>query len=74
MMRYSCPSCGETIFNTNVYGWTVVSQASIRKCYSGKLPLARFPGKRFFYEERVIDVRDSLPKYLKGVDGPLHEG
>lgn len=74
MRRYSCKSCGVTLFNTNAYDWIVVSQALIRKCYSNELPIDFSSDKHYFYEERVVDVSDSLPKFLKGGDGPLHEG
>ncbi len=73
MKRYVCQSCGATIFNTNAYDWVVVSQSLIRKCYGDQLPAELASDKHFFYEERVIDVRDSLPKFLKGVDGRLYE-
>ena len=29
--------------------------------------------KHFFYEQRVVNVNDDLPKYLRGTDGPLYE-
>ena len=73
MSRYHCKHCGELMFNTNVYGWRLVSQALLRKCNNHQLPEALKPDKHFFYEERVVDIKDSLPKFLQGVDGPLYE-
>ncbi len=73
MKRYSCKSCGALLFNTNVYGWRLVSQALVRKCHAGELPVGLESDKHFYYEERVVDITDPLPKYLQGVDGPLYE-
>ena len=72
MKRYTCRECGATLCNTNAYDWAVVSQALIRKCNGDLLPGELASDKHFFYEERVVDIRDALPKYLKGVDGPLY--
>ncbi len=73
MSRYHCKHCGEMMFNTNVYGWRLVSQALLRKCHDNQLPAALKPDKHFYYEERVVDIKDPLPKFLQGVDGPLYE-
>ena len=73
MVRYSCKSCGELMFNTNKYKWRLVSQTLIRKCNSNLLPIELASDKHFYYAERVIDIKDELPKYLQGVDGPLHK-
>ena len=73
MMRYSCMNCGELLFNTNKYEWRLVSQTLVRKCNSNSLPEALQSDKQFYYEERVVDIADQLPKYLQGIDGPLYE-
>lgn len=45
----------------------------IRKCNAQHMPEELEPAMRFFSGERVIDIMDSLPKYLQGTAGPLHE-
>ena len=74
MTRYSCRICGELLFNTNKYKWRMVTQILVRKCNSNSLPEELESDKHFYYEERVIDINDQLPKYLQGIYGPLYEG
>jgi hypothetical protein len=73
MARYNCSHCGELLFNTNKYQWRLVSQTLIRKCNANVLPGELASDKHFYYQERVVDINDQLPKYLQGVDGPLYE-
>ena len=73
MQRVFCKHCGETLFNTNVMDWRVVSQWLISKCNDGVLPAPLTSDKHFFYEQRVVDVSDELPKYMRGTDGPMFE-
>ncbi len=73
MIRYSSKSCGEFIFNTNIYKWRLVSQTIIRKCNSNSLPGELESDKHIYYDERIVDIQDNLPKYLQGADGPLYE-
>lgn len=72
MKRAYCADCGEVLFNTNSMGWRVVSQWFIAKCSDAGLPPELCSDKHFFYEQRVIDIDDELPKYLRGTDGPLY--
>lgn len=72
MKRVFCADCGEVLFNTNIMGWRVVSQWLIAKCNGEKLPPELCSDKHFFYEQRVVDIDDELPKYLRGTDGPLY--
>ena len=72
MKRVFCANCGEVLFNTNSAGWRVVSQWLIAKCNGGKLPPELCSDKHFFYEQRVSDIDDELPKYLRGTNGPLY--
>ena len=74
MQKHFCASCGEVLFNTNGMDWRVISQLLIAKCNAGELPLELRPDKHFFYEQRVVDISDELPKYLRGTNGPLFEG
>lgn len=73
MKRCFCSQCGEVLFNTNVMDWKVVSQLLIAKSNDGTLPEELASARHFFYEQRVVDVDDHLPKYLRGTDGPLYE-
>ena len=74
MTRRFCKHCGETVFNTNVMDWRVVSQLLIEKCNQNEIPEKLRSDKHFFYEQRVVDIQDDLPKFLRGTDGPLFEG
>ena len=73
MSRVFCRNCGETIFNTNVMGWRVVSQLLISKCNNNEIPENLRSDKHFFYEQRVVDIQDDLPRYLRGTDGPVYK-
>lgn len=53
--------------------WRVVSQFLISKCNNNEIPEHLKSDKHFFYEQRVVNVKDDLPKYLRGTDGPLYE-
>ena len=73
MQKYFCSHCGEVLFNTNSMNWRVVSQLLISKCNNNELPPELSSNRHFFYEKRITDIQDSLPKYLRGTDGPLYE-
>ena len=73
MSRCFCRHCGETVFNTNAMDWRVVSQLLIAKCNNNEVPEALRSNRHFFYEQRVVDIRDDLPKYMRGTDGPMFE-
>lgn len=62
MQRAFCSQCGETLFNTNAMDWRVVSQHLLRKCYGGNLPEELSAKSHFFYDSRVMDIEDDLPK------------
>jgi hypothetical protein len=62
MTRVFCKHCGETLYNTNVMGWRLVSQLLIRKCNNGELPEALQSDGHIFYDRRIVDVDDALPK------------
>nr|CAP48566.1 putative integron gene cassette protein [uncultured bacterium]CAP48567.1 putative integron gene cassette protein [uncultured bacterium]CAP48568.1 putative integron gene cassette protein [uncultured bacterium]CAP48569.1 putative integron gene cassette protein [uncultured bacterium] len=73
MTRCFCKHCGETVFNTNVMDWRVISQLLISKCNNNEIPENLRSDKHFFYEQRVVDIQDELPKFSRGTDGPLYE-
>ena len=62
MKRIFCSNCGETLFNTNAAGWRVVSQLLIRKNYGEELPAGLESRMHFFYDRRIVDIDDDLPK------------
>lgn len=62
MKRIFCSRCGESMYNTNKMDWRVVSQLLIRKSYNGSLPEELQSLSHFFYDRRIIDVDDDLPK------------
>ena len=62
MKRAFCSDCGEALYNTNAMDWRVVSQLLLRKCYDQTLPEALSPLSHFFYDRRIVDVEDGLPK------------
>lgn len=63
MKRVFCPDCGETLFNTNAMDWRVVSQHLIAKSQPDKqLPEQLQSMSHFFYDRRIVNVDDDLPK------------
>ncbi|ANJ66569.1 hypothetical protein A9404_03505 [Halothiobacillus diazotrophicus] len=62
MTRVFCRLCGETLYNTNVMGWRLVSQLLIRKCNEFVVPEELRPTAHFYYNERVMNIDDALPK------------
>ena len=74
MQKHFCAKCGDVLFNTNgVMGWRVVSQLLIARCNKNTLPTELASNRHFFYEQRIINVNDDLPKYLRGSNGALFE-
>ena len=73
LSRAFCPSCGETMYGTNRLGMRIVPNSVMARAHGGTLPEALQPAMHLFYRHRVIDVHDTLIKYLDGWDGPVHE-
>ncbi|WP_322055142.1 GFA family protein [Paraburkholderia bannensis] len=73
MSRAFCETCGETVFGTNRLGMRVVLNSLLARAHGGTLPANRSPTMHLFYRHRVLDVSDSLIKYLDGWDGPTVE-
>ena len=63
MTRVFCRNCGETLYNTNAMGWKLVSQLLIRKCNNDELPEEFQSNAHFFYDRRIIDIDDRIPKH-----------
>jgi hypothetical protein len=62
MDRVSRKHCGETLYNTNALGWRLVSQLLIRKCGDDHLPEEFLSTAHFYYDRRIVDIDDQLPK------------
>ena len=61
MQRVQCSNCGEVLYNTNAAGWKVMSQLLVAKNY-GEIPQELQSQMHFFYDRRIVDVADDLPK------------
>ena len=61
MQRVQCRDCGEVLYNTNAAGWKVMSQLLVAKNY-GEIPRELQSQMHFFYDRRIVDVSDDLPK------------
>ncbi|AVF42295.1 aldehyde-activating protein [Pandoraea apista] len=72
MTRRFCAECGETLHGTNRLAMCVVPNALLARAHDARLPVSLQPAMHLFYRHRVLDVRDDLPKYLDGWDGPLY--
>ena len=62
MTRVFCNRCGETVYNTNAMGWKLISQILIAKCTGGELPREFHSNAHFFYDRRIVDIDDGIPK------------
>ena len=62
MTRVFCRHCGDVLYNTNAMGWKLISQLMFKKCNGDALPEGFESTSHFFYDRRVIDIADSLPK------------
>lgn len=61
MQRVNCSRCGEVLFNTNAADWRVISQLLVAKIY-GQIPEELRSQSHFFYDRRIVDISDDLPK------------
>lgn len=71
MSRYHCQTCGTIVFNTDRFDFRCVSYSLFRKSNKGLLHKELMPTSHQYYGERVVDVIDDLPKYLKSSDDPI---
>ncbi|NKF50441.1 hypothetical protein G3R49_07610 [Shewanella sp. WXL01] len=62
MTRVFCGHCGDVLYNTNAMGWKLVSQLMFTKCNGNKLPQGFESSSHFFYDRRIVDIDDELPK------------
>ena len=71
MCRYTCRLCSATVFHMDRFEFLCTSYSLFRKANSGKLDKRLEPTRHYYYGERLVDISDDLPKYLKAVGGPL---
>lgn len=62
MKRFFCKDCGDVLYNTNSMEWKIVSQLMFRKSNNDELPENYKSNAHFFYDRRIIDIDDNLPK------------
>lgn len=62
MKRIFCKHCGDVLYNTNAMGWKLVSQLLYKRSNNNQLPQTLLSNAHFFYDRRVIDISDDLPK------------
>jgi hypothetical protein len=72
LARTFCIVCGETVFGTNRLGMKVVPNSLVARAAEGILPEQFQPTMHLFYRHRIIDVNDTLIKYLDGWNGPVN--
>eukprot|EP00163_Fabomonas_tropica_P023931 TRINITY_DN4145_c0_g1_i1.p1 TRINITY_DN4145_c0_g1~~TRINITY_DN4145_c0_g1_i1.p1 ORF type:complete len:149 (-),score=32.09 TRINITY_DN4145_c0_g1_i1:122-568(-) len=69
MTRTSCPKCGELVANTNKFGLQVLGVQAARRMgdhqnLSDDIKEAWAPKFHLWYQERLVNVKDDLPKFL----------
>jgi len=64
MSGFSCKVCSTLVYNSNRFGTIGTSALLFADKKSGKVPVEFKPTAQTFYDERVIDLPDTLPKYL----------
>lgn len=62
MKRFFCSNCGDTVFNSNSADWRIVSQLLVRRQHGGDMPDDLASQSHFFYDRRIVDIDDELPK------------
>lgn len=63
MWRYHCSKCGRLMHGRNRHGHIVIPNERFREAADGCLPPPLAPTAHFFYNERVLDIADDLPKH-----------
>ena len=73
LSKFSCVKCGDTLFGTNRLGMNVIPNKQI--CRNSELAKEMMrPDFHLFYRQRVIDIKDTLTKYLDGRNGEVFSG
>lgn len=73
LSRTFCAACGDTMFGTNRLGMRVVPNSLVARTAGGTLPEHFRPTMHLFYRQRIIDVTDTLVKFLDGWEGPEYK-
>lgn len=71
MWRYHCSHCGRLMHGRNRRGEIVIPNERFREAAGGRLPSAVMPVEHLFYNQRVLDIADDLPKHA-GDNGDAH--
>lgn len=71
MWRYHCSECGRLMHGRNRRGYIVIPGERFRDAADGRLPAALAPTAHVFYDQRVLDIADDLPKHA-GDAGDLY--
>ena len=69
MWRYHCAACGRLVHGRNRHGYLVIPTQRFRVAGDDRLPGPLEPTAHLFYDQRVIDIGDELPKHAD--DGDL---
>lgn len=67
--RYHCAACGRLVHGRNRHGDIVIPSERFRALYGDTLPAVLQPTAHCFYEQRVVDIADDLPKHGAGTGG-----
>jgi hypothetical protein len=73
LTKFFCVACGDTLFGTNRLGMYVVPNKQLYRALGSATDSMR-PDFHLFYRQRVVDIADSLPKYLDGRSSELFAG
>lgn len=70
LSKFFCVKCGDTLFGTNRLGMYVVPNKQISRASEQTMR----PDFHLFYRQRVVDIDDTLTKYLDGRSGEVFSG
>ncbi|HET7313181.1 GFA family protein [Salinisphaera sp.] len=73
MWRYHCSHCGRLVHGRNRRGYIVIPNERFREAGRGRLPAGVAPSEHFFYNQRVLDIADDLPKHAADTGGVYPE-
>lgn len=70
LWRYHCSCCGRLVHGRNRRDYIVIPNERFRAAAGGRLPNFLVPREHLFYNQRVLDVADDLPKHASGMTYP----
>jgi hypothetical protein len=68
LTRFFCMNCGDVLFGTNRLGLFVVPNKQLFRSGDPDLESLK-PNYHLFYRQRIVSIKDHLPKYLDGKNG-----